>query len=101
MDRANCDKRLTGEETKVKTTSWTSVELLADAHKRTVNWMGAFIVLLILALVGVIVYHNWKWSEYDTYEIAQDGEGNNVVGDYNRSYYNEPAGAYSEETVEN
>lgn len=97
MDCNNCDKRQAEEKTEVATTSWTTVELLADAHKRTVRWMGAFIVLLIAALISVTIYHNYKWSEYDLIDIAQDGNGNNVIGDGNRSYYNEPAGEDTQE----
>lgn len=98
MDCNNCDKKLAGEKTEVAKTSWATVELMADAHRRTVRWMGAFIVLLIAALISVTVYHNWKWSTYDVVDIAQDGNGNNVIGDGNRSWYNEPTGEDSQET---
>ena len=91
MDCNNCEKaKLAEEHIEVKTTSWSTVELMADAHKRTVRWMGVIIVLLVVAMIGMSIYHNYKWSAYDTIDISQDGIGNNVVGDNNRSYFNEP-----------
>lgn len=92
MDCNNCEKaRIAEEQIPEKKTSWSFVELQADTMKLIIKWMGAIILVLICAIIGLSLYYNYKWSEYDTVDISQDGQGNNVVGDYNRSYY-EPAG---------
>lgn len=66
------------------------VELINGSHALTVKRLVAIIIVLsiiilaALAVIGVIVYEN---AQFDTISYEQDGNGNNVIGDNNRSYF--------------
>lgn len=96
---SNCDNR---EHPPV---GWEYVELLngnQDRHNLR-NWIIIIIqCAMIIGLCLAIVISNgiyrdklaetdakWRelWSEYDTISYDQDGDGINVIGDKNRSYY--------------
>ena len=92
------------------TVSWAFVELLDashqsamemqdESHTKTVKIFWRIIIgllIVILLLVGVIGYFAWMWNQYDTVSYDQDGNGNNVIGDNNRSFY-EPENVYTTE----
>ena len=65
------------------------LDLIDGAHARTVRWMGAIIVALILAWGATIAGFIWYLNQYDfasettTTEYTQDGEGVNIIGDGN------------------
>lgn len=66
---------------------------MADAHKHTVDVLWKVIIILgLLLLISFVIigYGVWMWNQYDTISYEQDGNGNNIIGDENRSYYYEP-----------
>ena len=100
MDCDGCNNK--AEHTEV---GWAYVELLNGHHDRSERRLWIIIVILlavILALVAALVCvdRHWAkvteninqewidlWSEYDTISYDQDGDGNNIIGDNNRSWY--------------
>ena len=92
------------------TVSWAFVELLDashqsamemqdESHAKTVKILWRIIIgllIVIVLLVGVVGYGVWVWNQYDTISYQQDGNGNNVIGDNNRSFY-EPEDDYTTE----
>lgn len=74
-----------------------ATELLAEKQRNEKRlWKAVivefvFIVLLVIALVGVNIYHNYQWSMFDTIVVdSGDGEGNAnyVAGDNTGGVYN-------------
>lgn len=56
------------------------------AELRFKNWL---IAGLILALVGLGVYHNWRWSQFETVVVdAESGYANYVTGDNTGGVHN-------------
>ena len=90
--------------------SWAFVELLdashqtvmkeqSETHGKTVKTLWRIIIgllVIVILLIGVVGYGVWLFNQYDTISYEQDGNGNNVIGENNRSYY-EPADEDSSE----
>ena len=67
-----------------------ATELLAEKQRNEKRlWKAVivefvFIVLLVGALIGVSVYHDYKWSMFDTVVVdSGDGNANYIEGDNN------------------
>lgn len=59
------------------------------------NW---FIAALIAALVGLTIYHNWLWAQFDTITLdAGGGYSNYVTGDNTGGVHNGTSGSTPEE----
>ena len=74
-----------------------ATELLAEKQRNEKRlWKAVivefiFIVLLVIALVGVNIYHNYQWSMFDTVVVdsgAGEGNANYVAGDNTGGVYN-------------
>lgn len=51
--------------------------------------IAALIAALIISLIGLNVYHNWLWSQFDTVVLdSGDGYSNLVQGDNGGGIYN-------------
>lgn len=72
-----------------KTVSWAYVELLNDGHKLTIKRLWIALITLILLFVATNALWLYEWMQYDyvSYDYTQDGDGNNTIGDNNRSFY--------------
>ncbi len=81
-----------------KTVSWAYVELLNDGHKQTIKRLWIALLVLIVMLAATNGLWLYEWMQYDTISYDQDGNGNNIIGDNNRSFYNEPTYEDSLET---
>ena len=59
----------------------------------------AAVVALVLVVVGFLIYLNQY--DFESYELQQDGEGVNIIGDGNGVDYDVPAGTHTpqEETL--
>lgn len=82
-------------------------ELLSDRQKTEKRlWKAVviefiFIVLLVCALVGISIYHDYKWSMFDTVVVdSGDGNANYIEGNNNTGGVINGID-YSEETQEN
>lgn len=63
-------------------------EIYGDLKKelKFKNWI---IVALLLALIGLNLYHNWLWAQFDTITVdAGGGYSNLVQGDNAGGIYN-------------
>lgn len=67
-----------------------ATELLSDKQRTEKRlWKAVivefiFIVLLVAALIGISVYHDYKWSLFDTVVVdSGDGNANYIEGDNN------------------
>lgn len=63
-----------------------------DAFKmKVIKWLVIALVISILGNIGQGFYHDWKWSQFDTYVVdSGDGSGNaNLVqGDNTGGIFN-------------
>ena len=86
MDREIGDKKLT-EQPPVPYLTHEADMMRADMmHRRLLR----VIVFLIAALVACNIAWliAWQCYDYESYEIKQDGEGVNIIGDDNQEIYN-------------
>lgn len=65
------------------------------AELRFKNWL---IVALIAALIGLGIYHNWRWSQFETVVVdAESGYANYVTGENTGGVHNGTSGSASSE----
>lgn len=66
------------------------IELQDKAHRDTlkkiiIGWVVSMILALLVIGIGIIMF-----TQYDVVSYEQDGDGNNVIGNENRSFFYEP-----------
>lgn len=63
-----------------------------DAFKmKVISWLVVALVVSVLGNIGQGLYHDWKWSQFDTIVVdSGDGSGNAnyVQGDNSGGIYN-------------
>ena len=69
--------------------------------KSTIKWQRIFIVILIICLAVVSIYHDYKWSEFDTIVVdSKDGGNANYIGNDGDVYNYGESGSAQEEKIQ-
>lgn len=85
-----------------KQVSWAVVELINGTHERDKrrNWIERIVLIAVILITNLFWLLFFFQYDFESYSYEQDGSGNNVIGNNNRSYIDESKIDYQEETEE-